>query len=115
MFHGKQRGNNMSKFEYDLAKINNYIKDNNIEKVPMLGVYADLKKLKPIIEKLYDEHIFYLSYWETDAPYHGWDLHSEQCRNMEKITDAITEKIEEIYSLILGGLGEQVGIGTKEE
>lgn len=43
-------------------RINKMIDNNGLQKVYMEGCYNDLKKLKLIIEKLYDEHIFYLDY-----------------------------------------------------
>ena len=75
----------------------------------MQGVYRDLQKLKPLIEKFYDDYIFYLSYWESEAPYHSWDWSEDDGRleNQAKITDEITEKFKEIYALILAGLGER--------
>ena len=74
----------------------------------MKGVYCDLQKLKPIIEDLYDRHIFYLSYWENDALFFGWDASSDKYKNMAAITDGITDRIKEVYALILAGLGEEV-------
>ena len=75
----------------------------------MQGVYRDLQKLKPVIEKIYDDYIFYLNYWKNDAPYHGWlwDEDDGRLENQAKITDEITEKFKEIYALILAGLGER--------
>ena len=66
-------------------------------------------KLKPLIEKFYDDYIFYLDYWKNDASYHGWDWSEDDGRmeNQATITDRITEKFKEIYSLILAGLGER--------
>jgi hypothetical protein len=98
----------MKEFNYSKDEINNYITKNNIKKVAMLGVYKDLEKLKPIIEKLYTDNIFYLSYWLNDAPYHCWDKSSVECVNMKNITDGITDKVKEIYALILGGLGIKI-------
>lgn len=63
----------MSNFKYSSDKINEIIDDNKLGKVCMQGVYRDLQKLKPIIEKIYDDNISYLSYWEDDSGYHGWD------------------------------------------
>lgn len=76
-------------------------------KVSMYGVMSDCEKLKPIIEELYNKHIFYLSYWESEAPFHGWSWSEDDgtMANMAKITDGITERFKEIYALILSGLG----------
>lgn len=101
----------MSSFNLDCVadKVNKMIDDSGLQKVCMQGCYNDLKKLKPIIEKLYDEHIFYLSYWKSDCPYFGWEWSKDDgsMKNQAIITDSITEKIEEIYALILAGLGEK--------
>ena len=99
----------MSKFKYSADSINQIIDDNKLNQVCMRGVYRDLQKLKPLIEKFYDDYIFYLSYWESEAPYHSWDWSEDDGRleNQAKITDEITEKFKEIYALILAGLGER--------
>ena len=93
---------------YSKDKINQMIQDSSLQKVSMMGVYQDLQKLKLIIEELYDKHIFYLSYWESDAPYFGWDASNDKYKNMAAITDGITERFKEIYALILAGLGEEI-------
>lgn len=100
----------MSDFQYSKEKIDKIIKENNLSPVIMLGVKQDLQKLKPIIEKIYDEHIFYLSYWENECGYHGWDWSKDngKMENQAKITDGISQKFLEIYALILAGLGEKV-------
>ena len=100
----------MSKFNYSADKINKIIEKNDLQKVCMQGCYDDLKKLKPIIEELYDKHIFYLSYWKSECPYFGWDWSKDDgtLKNQENITNSITNKIEEIYALILAGLGEKL-------
>lgn len=38
----------------------------------MRGVFNNLKKLKPIIEVLYDDKIFDISHFADDAPFFGW-------------------------------------------
>lgn len=53
----------MNPFTYSADKINKMIDDNGYKPVTMTGVRNDLLKLKPIIEKLYDDKIFYLNYW----------------------------------------------------
>ena len=98
----------MSDFEYSAEKIRELMKEYNLSPVVMKGVYKDLKTLKPIIEKIYDEHIFYLSYWENECPYFGWDWSEDRVKNMATITDEITYKFLEIYALILSGLGEEI-------
>lgn len=101
----------MSYFKYSADKINATISANNADgmgKATMVGVINDLQKLKPILEKLYDENIFYLSYWRDECGYHGWDTQSDTVKSMERITDGITQKIEEAYALVLTGLGETV-------
>ena len=49
----------MSDFKYSAKRINKIIDESGCQKADMYGVYNDLKKLKPIIEKIYDEDIFY--------------------------------------------------------
>lgn len=108
----------MSDFKYSASQINGIIKSLELSPVCMVGVKNDLQKLKSIIEKVYDENIFYLSYWETDAPYFGWSWSEDDgsMENQKRITEGITDKFKEIYALILAGLGEQCkGIETKEE
>lgn len=99
----------MSDFKYSADKINKIIEESDLQEVCMQGCHKDLEKLKPIIEKLYDEHIFYLSYWKSDCPYFGWDWSKDNgtMKNQADITDGITEKTQEIYALILAGLGEK--------
>lgn len=97
-------------FFYSREKLKKIIKENNLSPVAMKGVAQDLQKLKPIIEKFYDENIFYLSYWKNDAMYHGWNWIKDKqtLENQAKITDGITQKFLEIYALILAGLGEEI-------
>ena len=99
----------MSDFKYSADSINQMIDNNKLNHVCMSGVYRDLQKLKPLIEKFYDDYIFNLSRWKDDAPYHGWDWSEDDGRmkNQATVTDGITEKFEEIYALILAGLGER--------
>ena len=99
----------MSDFKYSADSINQMIDNNKLNQVCMQGVYKDLQKLKPLIEKFYDDYIFYLDYWINDASYHGWDWSEDDGRmeNQATITDRITEKFKEIYALILAGLGER--------
>ena len=99
----------MNSFTYSADEINKMIDDNGYKKVSMKGVYDDLIKLKPLIEKLYDGKIFYLNYWQSECGYHGWDWSKDNgtMANMAKITTGITNKFLEIYAMILGGLGER--------
>ena len=102
----------MSNFKYSAEKINKIIDDNGLQKVCMQGCYSDLKKLKPIIEKLYDEHIFYIDYWMYECGYHGWDWSKDSkdynmLESQKNITEGISHKFKEIYALILAGLGEK--------
>ena len=107
----------MSDFKYSADSINQIIENNKLNQVCMQGVYRDLQKLKPVIEKIYDDYIFYLNYWENDAPYHGWlwDEDDGRLENQAKITDEITEKFKEIYALILAGLGERCENNDSDE
>ena len=99
----------MSDFKYSADSINQIIENNKLNQVCMQGVYRDLQKLKPVIEKNYDKNIYYKKKRKNDAPYHGWlwDEDDGRLENQAKITDEITEKFKEIYALILAGLGER--------
>lgn len=90
-------------------RINGMIDDYKLQKVCMQGCHNDLEKLKPIIEKLYDEHIFYIDYWVCECGYHGWDLSNDngKLKSQRDITKGIRKKFMEIYALILAGLGEK--------
>ena len=87
------------------AMIDEYI-EKGMQRAKMMGVHDDLARLKPVIEKIYEEDIFYLSYFATDAAYMGWT--SKALSPMLQITDGITQKFKEIYALILCGLGEKM-------
>ena len=105
----------MSTLNYSKEQINKMIEDSGLTKVTMTGVYCDLTKLKSLIEDFYDKHIFYLNYWETDAPYFEWELSTGAAKNMAEITDGITQRFKEIYALILAGLGETMNGGKSNE
>ena len=99
----------MNSFKYSAKTINKLIDEYKLDPVCMQGTQRELERLKEHIEKFYDDYIFYLSYWKSDAPYHGW-LWSEDdgsMKNQAEITDGITHKFYEIYALILSGLGER--------
>lgn len=83
----------------------------NLQPAIMDGVVGDLQRLKPIIERLYDENIFYMSYWEDECPFHGWKWSKDDgtMSSMAYICDEITKKFEEIYGLIRIGLEEDKG------
>lgn len=99
----------MNSFAYCAKQVNKLIDDNEYKKATMKCVYDDLIKLKPVIESVFDEHIFFLDYWRCDCGYHGWDWTKDDgtMKNMENITKGITYKFLEIYAMILGGLGER--------
>ena len=99
----------MSDFKYSANKINKMIDDSGLQKVCMQGCYKDLERLKPIIEKIYDEHVFYIDYWVHECGYHGWDWSKDDGRlkSQKDITESISQKFKEIYALILAGLGEK--------
>lgn len=105
----------MSDFKYSADTINKMIDNNGLQKVCMQGCYKDLEKLKPIIEKLYDEHIFYIDYWVSECGYHGWDWSKDDGRlkSQKDITEGISQKFKEIYALILAGLGEKCEENSK--
>lgn len=97
-------------FKYSAKQINDLIDKSGLQKVCMDGVYINLQRLKPIIEEVYRNQIFYLSYWVDECAYHGWDWSKDDgtLENQRKITDGITEKFLEIYALILVGLDERM-------
>ena len=99
-----------SYFKYSKDEINGMIDDLHLRKAIMSGIRSSLEELKPIIEKLYDDNIFYLSDWKSECVYHGWSWNKDDgsMENMRTITDGITQKFEEIYALILSGLGEKI-------
>lgn len=101
--------NNMTDFQYSLEYINKLIEKNNLQKVCMQGCKKDLEQLKPVIEEVYDKYVFYLSYWKTECAYFGynWDEDDGTLENQAIITDGIIQKFQEIYALILSGLGEK--------
>ena len=102
---------NMNKFYYSRDDIKKYIKEHNLKKVCMKGVYNNLKRLKPIIEKVYNnDDVFYLDYWVNECAYHGWEWNKDDgtLANQKIISEEIMRKFIEIYALILGGLGEEV-------
>lgn len=99
----------MSDFKYSSSEINKMIEESGLQEVCMQGCHNDLEKLKPIIEKLYDEHIFYIDYWVSECMYHGWDWSKDsgKLKSQKDITEGIRRKFMEIYALILSGLGEK--------
>lgn len=98
-------------FVYSWKTINDMIDKFGTHKVCMRGTYADLEELKTIIEELYSSKINYLTYWESECPYHGWSWANDDgtMRNQANVTDGITDKFIEIYALILSGLGLRFG------
>lgn len=87
--------------------IKKYKEEKHLSKAAMQGVFNDLKNLKPLIEQLYEDKIFYLNYWESECPWHGWNWSKDDgtLQNMAEITEGISDRFEEIYALILIGLG----------
>lgn len=104
-------------FKYSAKKINDLINHFGTHKAIMQGVYSDCEKLRSVIEKLYDEYIFYLSYWKSECGFHGWDWSEDngEMRNMAIITDGITDRFLEIYALILSGLGLKFEVNDNGE
>lgn len=100
----------MSDFKYSKKTIDEIIRKNNLSPVVMVGVKKDLERIKPLIEELYDNNIFYLDYWKSECPFHGWDWakNNKELENQAKITDGITQRFLEIYALILIGLNEEL-------
>lgn len=94
----------MSKFDYSKDDIEEIKNNFAFSKVPMAGFYKDLLRLKEKIEMLYDENVFYLGYPLDDAPFHGWS--GEDLKEMRQIDREICKRFEEIYAIILCGLGE---------
>lgn len=96
-------------FLYSAETINAMVDEyraKGIGKANMLAVHNDLKRLKPIIEKIYAKNIFCLSYFAVDAPFFGWT--AENISPLLRITNGITQRFCEIYALILCGLGERL-------
>lgn len=76
----------------------------NTEKATMDGVFQDLEAMKIAFEKFYKEHIFMFGYTLSEAPYHGWK--GDSLKNMKGIDRYLCEKSNEIYAMILKGLGQ---------
>ena len=103
----------MTKLNYDCTakEITNFmqkeIKEHDLRKAIMSGVYEDLKKIKKQMEELYEDN-FYLDYWESECAYHGWKWSEDDgtMSSMAYICDEILKRIKEIYGLALIGTGE---------
>ena len=97
-------------FEFSKDEINNRVEELNLKPAIMAMVKHDLEKLKPIIEKFYGKYVFYSSWWASDCSNYGWDWNKDDgtMEDMKKVTDGITDKFKEIYTLILAGLGERI-------
>ncbi|MEG1044800.1 MAG: hypothetical protein RSF81_08535 [Oscillospiraceae bacterium] len=96
-------------FKYSKDDINEKIDNLKLSKACMSGTINDLTKLKTVIEFVYSQYIFHLDEWENECGYHGWDWSQDDGRmkNQAEITNGIIEKFQEIYALILSGLGER--------
>lgn len=94
-------------FKYSYEKIGEFMDKNKMQKVDLFGIDHNLQKIKQKIEEIYNEEIFYLSYWKDECVYHGWSWAKDDgtMENAAKITDGITDKFNEIYALILMGMG----------
>jgi len=110
-----------NKFKYSREKINELMtkfkEENDLRPACMKGVRKDLENMKERIEKDYVDNIFYLDYWETECPYHGW-MWSEDDGTMKSqayITEGITNRYLEMYALILLGLGYNSYEGMEEK
>lgn len=92
-------------------RINEYMEkeilEHNLQKAVMTGVYNDLERITKFIEEFYEKNIFYLSYWECECGWHGWEWSKDDGKmaSMKYICDEITAKVEEIYGLAQIGLG----------
>jgi len=58
-------------FEYSHEEINKLIEEYDLRPVPMVGLFNELVDLKTKLEEFYEKNIFYLDYWQSEAPYHG--------------------------------------------
>lgn len=96
----------MNYFQYSSKKINKLIDESGCKEVTMTSVYNSLKDMKPLIEEFYNKYIFYLDYHTCESVFFGWEYNEEMASTRE-ITVEITNKFQEIYALILAGLGER--------
>lgn len=86
--------------------IKQFIQEDKSEKVAMAGVKEDLEKLEKILLNMYAERIEYLTYFISEAGYHGWDYNTDKFKNMVHITKSIEEYFLKMYVLVEKGLGK---------
>ncbi len=94
---------------YDKDSIE-YFKECKYKKVIMNGVFDDLQELKLKLIALYNEKILYLDYFASEAKYHGWDVNSQEFKNMVNLIDDIKTMFLKIYILTEIGTGQKIYI-----
>ena len=99
---------------YD-EKIKEFIKQDDSQKVAMLGVKNDLEKLEKVLLKMYEDNIYNLTRFISDAGYMGWDYNTKKFQNMVKITNNIQEYFLKMYVLVEKGLGNELLIHQDEK
>lgn len=99
---------------YD-EKIKEFIKQDDSQKVAMLGVKNDLEKLEKVLLKMYEDNIYNLTRFISDAGYMGWDYNTDKFQNMVKITNSIEEYFFKMYVLVEKGLGNELLIHQEEK
>lgn len=95
-------------YETDNEDLKEFIKNTPYKPVVMLGVKNDLQRIKDEFIKLYNPLINYLTYFISEAGYHGWDYQDEKFQNMVNLTKDIQKKFLEIYALTEIGLGNEI-------
>ena len=105
-------GQKDTSFKYHAKEINRLMDDMPEYRTCMVGVNADIKKLKGLLETIYDGFVFWLSYWETESVYHGWlwsdEANAKMMRPQKALTDGLTHKWIEMYAMCLKALGERM-------
>ncbi len=91
-------------FKYSKDSIMKAKQEFDFSKAPMKGFYEDLVNLKSNLEDFYDKNVFYLGYLLDEAPYHGWA--GDELKKMKEIDREICKRFNEIYAIILRGIGE---------
>ncbi len=98
----------------ELLELITQYKEQGITKAPMKGFHNDLSKILSLFEGLCNSTtVHYLGYSLSDAPFHGWN--GETLKSMNNIDDILTEKMLEIYALLLIGVGQEDIVNPKIE
>lgn len=84
--------------EYYKTQISN-AKNNGVKKIPMLGMYNDVVKIKSALEMVADI-VYHLDCCKTDAFFMGWDPGNQEVISMWKTADLIQEEFAKLYGIV---------------